>query len=85
MKFDFEKALNKLGNPALLPRVAKAVIDVQSATSISTIPSIKKPKGFSLYYRLKLHSNYRIRLELKGDIGWFITIANRKDIYRIFP
>ena len=34
MKFEFdksfEKALTKLGNPALLLRVAKAVIDVQS-------------------------------------------------------
>lgn len=81
----FEKALGKLGNPALLPRIAKAVTDVQSATSIHNIPGIKKLKGFNHYYRLKPHRDYRIGLELRGDTVWFITIANRKDIYRIFP
>jgi mRNA interferase RelE/StbE len=89
MKFEFdksfEKALSKLGNPALMPRVAKAVKDVQAATSINDIPTIKKLKGFTHYYRLKPHSDYRIGLELKGDTIWFITIANRKDIYRVFP
>jgi len=69
----FEKALQKLGNPALIPRIAKAVADVQAATSINAIPTVKKLKGFSNYYRLKLHTDYRIGLELKGAIVWFIN------------
>jgi hypothetical protein len=37
----FEKSLSKLGNPALLPRIAKAVADVQAATAINAIPRLR--------------------------------------------
>jgi len=81
----FEKALRKLGNPSILPAVAAAVASVRDATMLQDIPNLKKLQGFSTYYRIRLHSDYRIGLELREDIVWFITIAHRKEIYRVFP
>ena len=54
------------------------------AHSLQDISGLKKLKGASKLYRIKV-GEYRIGLALKGDTVVFVRCLDRKDIYRYFP
>lgn len=81
----FKKDLEKIQNTELLQKIEKSVLNVKSATGPSTITSLKKLKGYKDFYRIKIDYSYRIGVRIIGDTVTFITIQNRKDIYRFFP
>ena len=65
-------------------RIEKVILDVENATSLSQIKNLKKLKGQTKYYRIRL-GDYRIGLYIEDQIIEFTTIGNRKDIYKRFP
>ena len=86
VEFDssFYKRLIKIKDKHLLEKVKQAILQAENADVIHNIKQVKKLEGFKNYYRIRI-GDYRIGLELKKDTVWFITIANRKEIYKIFP
>ena len=88
MKVSFDKSFHKrivkIKDKAVLEKIKFAILSVESAENVQQIANIKKMEGFKTYYRLRV-GDYRIGLELKKDTFSFITIADRKDIYKIFP
>jgi len=80
----FYKRLVKIKDKTVLEKVRQAILQVEDASDIQQIPNIKKMEGFKTFYRIRI-GDYRIGLELKKDTIWFITVANRKDIYKTFP
>ena len=86
VEFDksFNKALKKLKDKSIFPKIEEIIEDCEKAVSIQKIPKIKKLKGFSNFYRIRLN-DYRIGIELVEDTITFITIAHRKEIYKKFP
>jgi mRNA interferase RelE/StbE len=60
------------------------ILTVENATSLSEVPNIKKLYGFKKFYRIRI-GDFRIGIELDSDTVWFITVAERKDIYKKFP
>ena len=48
------------------------------------IPNLKKMKGYSQFYRIRL-GNYRAGLNIEGDTITFERILHRKDIYKYYP
>ncbi len=80
----FQKRLIKIKDKALLGKVKDVIIHAESAPDIWQIPNISKLEGFKTFYRIRI-GDYRIGIELKKDTLFFITIANRKDIYKNFP
>jgi mRNA interferase RelE/StbE len=80
----FYKRLSKINDKALLNKVKLVILQAESADSIQQLTNVKKMEGFKTYYRIRV-GDYRIGVELKEKTLWFITIANRKDIYKIFP
>ncbi|GAA4464091.1 type II toxin-antitoxin system toxin RelE3 [Nemorincola caseinilytica] len=80
----FHKRLIKIDDKTLLEKIKKVILNVESAEGIQQIHSIKKMEGFKTYYRIRV-GDFRIGLEIKKDTVLFITIANRKEIYKIFP
>lgn len=80
----FAKRLIKIKDKAILEKVKQVILQAEEATNIQQIPHIKKMEGFKTFYRIRV-GDYRIGLELKGDTLWFITVADRKDIYKGFP
>ncbi len=80
----FHKRLIKIKDRNVLEKVRQAIMLVEDVNDIHHIPHLKKLEGFKTFYRLRI-GDYRIGLELIGDTLVFITIANRKDIYKIFP
>jgi len=80
----FYKRLVKIKDKAILEKVKQTILQVEEAKGIQHIPNILKMEGFNNFYRIRI-GDYRIGLELKKDTLWFITVANRKDIYKSFP
>jgi mRNA interferase RelE/StbE len=87
IEFDksFEKSLDKIKNKSLFPRIEKIIIEFEKAKSLTDLPNIKKLIGFRNYYRIRI-GEYRIGFErIDENTLRFIIIANRKDIYKLFP
>jgi mRNA interferase RelE/StbE len=88
MKVSFDKSfgkrLVKIKDKAILEKAKKIILQAEDAPDLHQIPNIKKMEGFKTFYRIRI-GDYRIGVELKNDTLWFITIANRKDIYKNFP
>ncbi len=80
----FNKALEKLNDNALKLKIWTTIQTVEDAQKLSEIKNLKKMKGYKTFYRIKL-GDYRIGFEFENNTINFITIAHRKDIYRIFP
>jgi mRNA interferase RelE/StbE len=87
VEFDrsFEKALQKLNNHSVLRKIKSIIIQLETASSLNQIKNIKKMQGFKSYYRIKF-GDYRLGLELTDTNSiTLITVAHRKDIYKVFP
>lgn len=64
--------------------IIKVIENVEAAKRLSDVRNLKKLKGFKHYYRIRL-GDYRIGIERTGNKLAFITILQRKDIYKKFP
>ena len=88
MKVSFDKSfykrLIKIKNKTVLEKVKQTILQAEAATDIQHIPNIKKMEGFRYFYRIRI-GDHRIGIELRKNTLWFITVANRKDIYKNFP
>jgi mRNA interferase RelE/StbE len=56
VEFDksFDKSLDKIKDKSLFPKIEKAIIALENASSLNEIASIKKLSGFKVYYRYRL-------------------------------
>jgi mRNA interferase RelE/StbE len=68
----------------LKEEVVNAILQVEEAADIGSITSIVKLKGYKDYYRIRI-GDYRIGLRITSGIVYFVEIAHRKDIYKLFP
>jgi mRNA interferase RelE/StbE len=87
VEFDksFEKSLQKIRDKSLFPRIERIIINLEKAKSLADIPNLKKLAGFKEYYRIRT-GDYRLGFEkLSNTTIRLIIIANRKDIYKLFP
>lgn len=80
----FYKDLDGLKEKKLKERVADVIDECKNAKTLSEIRNVKKLEGYSGYYRIRV-GDFRIGIEVKQGVIWFLRIANRKDIYRVFP
>jgi len=86
VEFDksFHKALKKINQKSLFPKIEEIINECEKAASVQEISNIKKLSGFVHFYRIRI-GDYRIGIEISNNTITFITIANRKDIYKKFP
>ena len=87
VEFDksFERSLDKISNKSLFPKIEKIISTLETANSLEEFHNIKKLTGFKVYYRYRL-GDYRIGIErISEKTIMLIVIANRKDIYKVFP
>lgn len=87
VEFDhsFEKALRKLKDASIRPRLKRAILSVEGAKTPADVPNLRKLAGFNRYYRIRI-GDYRVGIEFVApDTVRFITVAHRKDIYSVFP
>ena len=80
----FSKDLRKVNNKDLLNRIKETIEHFEKAPSLQDIANLKKLKGGSNCYRIRL-GEYRIGLTIENDTVTFVRCLNRKEIYRYFP
>ena len=80
----FGKDLRGIKNKGVLARIKETIEQVEAAQSLQNIASLRKLKGGSNYYRIRV-GEYRIGLVIESDTVTFVRCLNRKEIYRYFP
>ena len=80
----FNKDISSIKNKSTKQKLVALINLVESAKSKSEIKNLKKLKGFSDAYRVRL-GDYRVGIFINDDIVQFARIVHRKDIYRLFP
>lgn len=80
----FLKDIQKIKDPSLLPRIREAIATAESAATIQAIPGIKKLKGGSSYFRLRI-GDYRLGIVQESKILVFVRVLHRREVYRYFP
>ena len=80
----FAKDVRGIKNKDLLNHIKEAIIQVEKAQTSQEITNLKKLKGGSNYYRIRI-GEYRIGLIIESDTVTFVRCLNRKEIYRYFP
>ena len=87
VEFDksFNKSIIRLKDISVAQKLEKLIETLESVDSISKVPNSKKLTGFQVYYRVRI-GDYRVGIEKINDKTIrLITVAHRKDIYKIFP
>jgi mRNA interferase RelE/StbE len=80
----FYKDIDKITQVTVKSGIASIIKQVEEAGRLSEIKNIKKLKGHSIAYRIRI-GEYRIGIFYENDVVEFIRVAHRKDIYNIFP
>ncbi len=80
----FQKDLRKIESRTLNLKIVKVIEAVQQAKDIHQIKDLKKLKGTTDNYRIRL-GEYRLGIIIQGNTVEFIRCLHRKDIYRYFP
>ena len=83
-KASFAKDLRVIKNKELLNRIREIIEQVEKAQTSQGITNLKKLKGGSNYYRIRV-GEYRIGLIVEADTATFVRCLNRKEVYRFFP
>ena len=80
----FSKQIDEISNNSLKSKLAQAVRNVMQASTLQEIANLKKLKGYSTAYRIRI-GDYRIGLFIEEQVATFAYLAHRKDIYSRFP
>jgi mRNA interferase RelE/StbE len=64
VRFDksFVKALDRIQDPNVLKRIESVLLKAEKASALSELTNLKKLKGYTSYYRIKI-GDYRLGLE----------------------
>jgi len=81
---NFLKDIKKVQNKIILNKLEKIILEIKSIENLLLISNIKKLKGFSEFYRIRIWE-YRLGFRFEE---WEIILdrfLHRKDIYKKYP
>ncbi len=78
---DLEKIVN---DKKIIKSIFKALDKIKAANSINELPNVKKIKGYTHYYRIKI-GDYRLGFKYDEETIILLRFLHRKDIYKKFP
>jgi mRNA interferase RelE/StbE len=79
-----DKDIKKSRDKILLNKLATLIELLQKKESLSQIENLKKLKGHSNYYRIRI-GDYRLGLVVEGKELHLLRFMHRKEIYKYFP
>jgi len=80
----FLKDLDKITRASVKKDISGIIDEVKTAGTLSEIKNLKKLKGYSTAYRIRI-GDYRVGLFFENNIVEFVRVVDRKDIYNVFP
>jgi mRNA interferase RelE/StbE len=79
-----QKDLQKINSKDINIEILNLIEILENTKSIRLLVNVKKMKGFSKYYRIRI-GDYRIGCLVDQNTFELMRFAHRKDIYSIFP
>jgi mRNA-degrading endonuclease RelE of RelBE toxin-antitoxin system len=80
----FNKDLSKLSSEPVRKSLKNLILKLEAAKSLSEISQLKKLRGHSDAWRIRL-GNYRVGFFYNNNIIQLARVVDRKDIYKVFP
>lgn len=80
----FSKDLLKIKDSTLKKDIVEVIVLLENSESIHSISNIKKMKGHSEAYRIRI-GKYRLGFYFDGEVIELARFAKREDIYKLFP
>jgi mRNA interferase RelE/StbE len=81
----FLKDLKQLKSSTSYQRIYElAFTTLENINLLEEIPDIKAMRGYNGRYRIRI-SDYRIGIEVNGDIIEVMRVLHRREFYRYFP
>lgn len=80
----FSKDLLKIKDSTLKEDIVEVIVLLENSESIQSISNIKKMKGHSEAYRIRI-GKYRLGFYFDGEVIELARFAKREDIYKLFP
>jgi mRNA interferase RelE/StbE len=85
-KSSFTRDLGKIRDADVREQVRSAILAVEQAQQLGTVPILKKLRGAggAPYFRIRV-GDYRIGVRVDEDTVTFVRVLSRDEIYRHFP
>ena len=80
----FLKDIKKIRDQRVSDTLVKVIEEIKKSVDLSRIGDIKKLKGHSAAFRIKI-GDYRLGFFYENDHIILVRFLNRKDIYKYFP
>ena len=80
----FTKDLKRINDVSLRQRIERAIESVELAVTLDQIPQLKKLKGGTRHYRIRV-GDYRLGILIAGDLVSFKRCLHRSSVYAYFP
>ncbi len=80
----FSKDLLKIKDSTLKKDIVEVIVLLENSESIQSLSNIKKMKGHSEAYRIRI-GKYRLGFYFDGEVIELARFAKREDIYKLFP
>ena len=80
----FSKDVLKINDESLKDNLFGIIIYMKNTQNLNQIPTIKKLKGHSEAYRIRI-GKYRLGFYFDGEVVELARFAKREGIYKLFP
>ena len=80
----FERDVRKVGDRAVLARLAAALRAIEEAGSLMDVTGVRPLSGVPGLYRLRI-GDYRLGIAVEGEVVEIVRFLHRREIYRYFP
>ncbi|GET35363.1 type II toxin-antitoxin system RelE family toxin [Microseira wollei] len=81
----FLKDLKQLKSSTSFQRIYEfAFTTLEAINTLEEIPDIKAMRGYAGRYRIRI-GDYRIGIEVNGDVIEVMRVLHRREFYRYFP
>ena len=80
----FNKDLDKIKEVSIKKKIVRVIREIESAHTLRTISNIKKIKGDTISYRIRI-GDYRLGIYFENGTVELARFVHRKDIYKKFP
>ena len=80
----FNKDLDDIRISFVKKAIERVILEAEAVTGIHQMRNVKKMSGSKIAYRIRI-GDYRIGIYCENGVIQFARVANRKDIYRVFP
>lgn len=76
--------IKKLNDKKLKEKIKEFIIELETAESLEELTNVKKLKGYSTAYRLRM-GDYRLGFYKDESTIELARFVKRNDIYKLFP